>query len=265
MSITHSSGPSGTRPTSRTVTRWVSSASTRSGSIGEPMPRDHQGSTSATAATRSPIESSPAPRATSPRPTGSSGWTVDWCRAIRFTPTRYPSRDDQVRHRKAKAAPVQWMHPTPRSRGAEIVWGSGRPAVLLAVEGLLADALDGVQDVGQAAEPHRGKRVQLGLAQRVGTVEIGDDDELPALGGELLTREDLLQSQPGVHHGGLPTSSIISLGIVRSVAYVTQHGEPHFAGPGPGRRNARPGDQFRPRRRCARWWRRAGWSRRRSR
>ena len=56
-----------------------------------------------------PIESSPAPRATSTRATGSSGWTVDWRRAIRFT-TCYPSRDGRALRGKAKAAPVQRTH-----------------------------------------------------------------------------------------------------------------------------------------------------------
>jgi hypothetical protein len=38
-------------------------------------------------------------------------------------------------------------------------------------------------DVSKTAEPNRQKRVQLGHRQRIRAVEVGDEDKLPARGG----------------------------------------------------------------------------------
>ena len=60
-----------------------------------------------------------------------------------------------------------------------------------AVKRVVAGPLDRLEHVGQTAEPHRRKRVQLAHRQRIRAVEAGADDKLPARGGERLTGQDL--------------------------------------------------------------------------
>ena len=103
-SHTRSSGPSRTRPTSSTVTRAASSAATRSRSISAPMPLTHHGSTSGMVATCRPTESIPARSASRTSPTGSRGWTIDWCTAIRFTARHASAAGPLPLSRKAHAA-----------------------------------------------------------------------------------------------------------------------------------------------------------------
>ena len=214
MSITHSSGPSGTRPTSSTVTRWVSRASIRSGSM--------ESRSRATTRARRRRPRRPAGRSSPARPPCDldQGHRVERVDGgmVQGDPVHVDTLDERTRRR------VRWTHRTPRR------WcggGSGRPATRARAQGVLPDAFYGVQHVGQAAAPHRRQGVQSDSVRASAPYRSATTISFHRSAGNCCPPGPV-QSQPWVHHRGLPASSITSLGIVRSVACVTLMASPDF-------------------------------------